>query len=220
MKKGDVISIVNHSSGGPSVNLSQEAGGLLPSVSALLIIVKIAPSPCKDEDANVKCKDEWNCLYDHFKRYLLSRQHLQIGGSAFVTSITSTSQIVPINSSIIWNTVMLSRNIRLKQGTAEMHIEQSGEYDFYVDIIGNTPSQYTVFVNGNPVNNSISGGDSGSNRTVLRQIVKLYKGDIVTIRNWQSRLGPIVLSGIAGGFFVNSCATLSVYKLSTIEDKN
>lgn len=83
----------------------------------------------------------------------------------------------------------------------------------------NLVNSLSVFINDKPVANTISGGDSGANRTLLRQIVRLCKGDVVTIRNWQSTLGAITLTSIAGGFFVNTCATLSIYKLSHTEDR-
>jgi hypothetical protein len=40
---------------------------------------------------------------------------------------------------------------------------------------------FTLFVNGTPDLNTTCGRDSGANRTIIRQFVKLCKGDILTM---------------------------------------
>ena len=61
---------------------------------------------------------------------------------------------------------------------------------------------------------SISGRDSGGNRCLVRQFIKLCKGDIVTIRNYQSLLGNLNTSLNTGGYEVGNCAFLMGFLLS------
>lgn len=62
-------------------------------------------------------------------------------------------------------------------------IHRTGDYDIFNDIITDRPSQFTVFVNNVPYLDTASGRDSGGNRDLLRNIIHLKKGDIVSIRN-------------------------------------
>jgi hypothetical protein len=105
LKKGDLVSINNHTSGGP-VTLSQDAGGLLPGISALLQIVKITPPQCMPHHykENKHCFEK---MYCNFKKYLLMNKHLQLTGSeAYFTVLSSTTPLV-MPASSVWRGMTL-----------------------------------------------------------------------------------------------------------------
>jgi hypothetical protein len=219
LNKGDFLSVNNHTSGG-NITLSQDAGGILPGLSALLMIVKLCPLekclPCTKKE-NKECVEK---LYCNFKKYLSMNKHLQLTGSdAFVVCLSSTPQIIQVGEKLNWSTIELVRNVKFIQGTTDVIIEQSGDYEVRGDIICDRPSQFTLFVNNVEVSNTTTGRDSGANRNIIRQILTLNKGDVVDIRNWKSNLGSVSTTQNSGGNYVDMSISLSLIKLSNLCEK-
>ena len=216
LKKDDIISVNNHSSSG-NVTLSQDAGGILPGISAILTIYKISPAKQCDQTKNEykKCEEHLECMYRKFKNYLLMNKHLQLNGSsAFLNASTRSPQTLQIGDKLIFTINLQHRNMKFIPGTSEIHVEENGDYIVYSDIITDRPSQFTLFVNNNAVTNTTTGRDSGSNRNSLRQIVSLKKGDILDVRNWKSSLGQVTITSTTGGTFVDTTGSILIFKLS------
>ena len=80
----------------------------------------------------------------------------------------------------------------------------------------NTTVPYALFVNGNVVPNTIFGRDSGANRCLMRQFVKLNKGDVLTVRNWESNVNPVHSAENAGGHQVGVACIWSLFMLDPL----
>lgn len=217
--KGDLISVHNHTSSTSEINLSQDAGGSIPGISAQMIITKISPAvDCQP----IKCAEKWEkCygkMYPLYRQYLLHKHYLQAAGSdAFIHIQSCSTHTYNVGDGLIWDTNIHSRNVCFVPGTANIVIERDGEYVLYSDAITERSAQWTAFVNNLPLEYTSSGRDSGANRDILRNILTLKKGDVLSIRNWKSSIGAVSTTQYSGGLFVNSAAQLILYKLNGLQ---
>jgi hypothetical protein len=222
LKKGDYITVKNHSSTTTTGNLtiSVNAGGIHPTLSVLCTVFKIAPlikpdiKYCKLDNYHKKCFEKFRC-------FLLSNKCLQLTGSpAYVNSFSSNSQNLKINDSFNFEYDTLKQEIYHSHGTSEYIIQKDGIYDIFVDLITNESAQITLFVNGAPDLTTTSGRDSGANRTLLRQFIKLCKGDCINVRNYESNIGTLTSALNTGGNLPGHPAFFMIFLLSPIDDDN
>ena len=95
---------------------------------------------------------------------------------------------------------------------------EDGVYDVFADLTSNQPAQWTIFVNGSPDPTTTFGRDSGGGRTLMRQFMKLHKGDVLTIRNYESHSVNIETSTNAGGELVGQSVVFMAFKLSPLDE--
>jgi len=197
---------------------SSFAGGVLPSMSVIFTVFKIAPLnkiqilPCEMNQYHLKC-------FEQFKCYLLTNKCLQLEGSDVYFSLSSTHhQHLNTNDSFDYAINNAIENVGHLQGTPEIIIKKDGIYDIFADILTNEPAQITMFVNGVPDMTTVSGRDSGGNRCILRQFVKLFKGDVITIRNYQSHATALTTAINTGGTQISSPVLLMGFLLSPISE--
>lgn len=205
LKKNDIVTVRNHTSANGDIVISQNAGGFETSINAILTLIKIAPI-VKAEVKPVGCKIEkkFECYYEKFRNYLLCKDWLQVAGSpAYLSMIDSSPQTLAVNEAASYSTNVLEKDVWHQQGKDWIKIKKSGIYDILIDNITDEPAQYTLFVNDNPDLSAVFGRDSGAAGTLLRQIVKLNKGDKVQVRNYTSHPGTIRSSVNAGGDLVD-----------------
>ena len=219
LKKGDYITIKNHTSTNGNVVISTYAGGFQPNLNVLCTVFKIAPlckpfmAPCKLNSYHKKC-------YEKFRNYLLSNKCLQICGSpAYSNTISSHAQTVPSGQPFSFEVTTLQKEIIHKQATTEFIIEKDGLYDLFADILTQQSAQIALFVNGTPDLNTIAGRDSGASRTLMRQYVKLCKGDCITVRNYDSHAGDLSTSINNGGEKVSHPTLFMLFKLADVEEE-
>jgi len=218
LKKNDVISIKNHTSFNGSIVLSSNAGGIQSSLSAFLSVFKISPS-CKPKLDVCKLNSYHKKSYDVFKNYLLNQKCLQLVGSpAYLTLSSDVVQKIDIDNSYDWSTTALQNNIHHNQGSTTVTINEDGIYDVFADVLTNEPSQLALFVNGTPEVSTIFGRDSGGSRCLMRQFVKLLKGDVITVRNYESHSGALTSGNNAGGELVAQNCLFMVFKLCGLDD--
>lgn len=199
LKKNDIIQVVNHTSPNSQIVISQNAGGIFPVLSVCLTIFKIAPL-CKPIINDCKLNDYHKKCFEKFKCFLLSNKCLQLAGSpAYINVATTHKQLIDINSPIDWEVTSLKEHIYHKQSTTDFIINKDGIYDIFADLIASEPTQITLFINGIPDMKTTVGRDSGGNRTLMRQFIKLCKGDIITIRNYESTMGTLNTTLNSGG---------------------
>ena len=219
LKKGDNITIKNHTSTNGQLVISTNAGGFQPSVNVLCTVFKIAPickpsmAPCKLNDYHKKC-------YEKFRNYLLTNKCLQITGSpAYLSTLSSHTQNVSVNQSFNFEVNGVIKNIWHTQATSEIIIEKDGLYDIFADVITQQSCQITLFVNGAPDLNTVFGRDSGASRTLMRQFIKLCKGDCLTVRNYDSHAQTITTTNNSGGEKVGHPSLFMLFKLANVEDE-
>jgi len=197
--KGDVITVKNHTSFNGQLVISEYAGGVYPSVSAITTIFKIAPK-CKPSTCDIKLNKYHEKCCESFKKYLLHNKCLQVAGSpAYINVTSSIAQSLAVNQPLLWELTTIKKDFHHRQCTTSLEVKKDGIYDIFADLITNEPSQLTLFVNGTPDLNTIFGRDSGANRVLMRQFVKLCKGDIVEVRNYESSAGTLHTPLNSGG---------------------
>jgi hypothetical protein len=220
LKKNDILTLRNHTSANGSSVLSQNQGGSELSISAIVTIFKLSPL-CKQpiKNCDYECSEYYKNCYDKFRNYLLCNDKLQVAGSPAYCSLTSTShQVIPVEGSFYWNNDASKLNIVHQPGNRNVTIEREGLYDVFVDITTNEPMQFALFVNGVVDLSSIFGKDSGGTKGLIRQFVKLNKGDVVSIRNYKSGQGNVTTAVNPGGSLVGQTALLLVFMLSPCHD--
>ncbi len=214
LKKGDVITIKNHTSANGSIVLTEHAGGSAASNSALLTIFKIAPIRTNPMDCVKLNKYHEKCYYK-FRNYLLHKKYLQIAGSsAYFATTTDTRQTLTAGQSLFWMNNVLMNNVKHIQGVREFTIQEDGVYDLFADVAFNEPSQLTLFVNGAPVNCTTAGRDSGAARLLVRQFITLCKGDVITLNSYTPTAVSLNTMVNAGGNLLGQNAVFMAFKLS------
>jgi hypothetical protein len=216
LRKGDVVTVRNHSSQNGSAQITDHAGGSNASIDLILTMFRIAPicKPCIKPVP--KCvEDKLECLYKPLKQYLLCKDYLQIEGSKAYLSLTDTMvQTVPQNGSFYWSTPAIpSHNVCFRPGDSTFVVKKCGVYDIFGDIATNEPMQFCVFVNGVAEPNTNFGRDSGGNRCLMRQFISLKKGDVVSIRNFLSTSTSITTISNAGGNNIGNNAVFMAFLL-------
>jgi len=204
LNKNDIVQVLNHTSPNGSITISSKCGGSQNSVSAILTLFKISPL-VKPSIKPVDCKlaERFECYYDKFKKYLLCKDCLQIDGSeAYVSMVSSLIQSVHPEDAFVWADNLHLKEFKHIQGYTEFCVEKSGVYDIFGDIATDEPLQFALFVNGVPDDSTIFGRDSGANRCLMRQFVKLNKGDVLSIRNHDSSAGDVYTVANAGGTMI------------------
>lgn len=213
LKKGQYLTLRNHTSAN-SITLSENVGGINDSLSAIMTVFKIAPI----EKPVIPCYKNCHRNYDKFKCYLMSLDHLQVAGSPSYFSIGSTHhQILNVNDKFNWDVENIKHDIIFAQGTSNLVIEKDGIYDIFADIITAEPLQMTLFINGNPDLSTISGRDSGGARCLMRQFIKLSKGDVIDIRNYQSNSLSVQTTTTTAGALVGQTALFMAFMLSKFD---
>jgi hypothetical protein len=215
LKKNDILTLRNHTSPNSHIVLSQNAGGDNASISAILTVFKCAPLCKYVKHCEIDCGEYYKCSYDKFKNYLLCNDKLQIAGSgAYGSYVSATHQNVPVNSSFYWNNTVINYNLVHQPGTENVVIDRDGVYDIFADIITDESAQITLFVNDVPDLTTVFGRDSGATRCLMRQFVKLNKGDVISVRNYESSIGTLNTSINPGGNLVGQSALFLLFMLS------
>jgi hypothetical protein len=205
LKAGDIVQVFNYLSANGMITISNHCGGPKDSVSAILTVFKIAPL-VKPQIQQVDCKlaERFECYYEKFRTFLLCNPCLQIeGSSSYHSLVAGIIQNIAPSEAFNWPTNVLLRNTHHQQGTPNVVIERSGVYDIFVDVCTDEALQYAVFVNGVPEPSTIFGRDSGANRCLIRQFLKLNKGDVLTVNNYESNQGTVNTVENAGGSFIS-----------------
>lgn len=215
LKKNDVLSVKNHTSSNGKTVLSQEAGGVNAAISAILTVFKTSPlcKPCLDV---CKLNSYHKKCYEKFKAFLLHQKNLQIAGVPYIAVSSDVHQEIAVDQSYDWCNTYQKQQIKHDQGTQTFTILEDGLYDIFTDILTNEPSQLALFVNGTPDVSTIFGRESAG-RCLMRQFVKLTKGDVLTVRNYESHAGTIYSGINAGGEFVAQNALFMAFRLSPNE---
>jgi hypothetical protein len=216
LKAGDVVQVLNYISANGTATISNHCGGPKDSVSAILTAFKIAPL-VKPQLQQVDCKlaHRFECYYEKFKKYLLCRPCLQIEGStSYYSLVAGIVQHIDPSEAFNWPTNVLLRNTLHQQGTENVVVERSGVYDIFADVCTDEALQYAVFVNGVPEPSTIFGRDSGANRCLIRQFLKLNKGDVLTVNNYESSQGTVHTAENAGGNYISLNALWMSFLLS------
>jgi hypothetical protein len=221
LKKGDVLTLRNHSSNVGAVTITTNAGGLATSVNALFQLFKMAPL-CRPCIKPVPCELEkiLDCWYPLFRNYLLGKHHLQIAGSPnYINVVNAHQQVIAQNQPIFWSTITTKKEVRYIPGEKVFHVKRSGVYDVFVEASVDQPMQLTLFKNGVALPTTTFGRDSGASRVYLRQLVALYEGECISVNNYLSASPNVDLVSTGNGQYVNNNASFCMFRMHAILNK-
>jgi hypothetical protein len=215
LHKDDILTVRNYLSANGDVVISEKAGGKQLCKSALFNLFKLSTlvePTIKPVDCRIS--EHFECYYQLLVEFLLYKNKLQIAGSkSYLSTVSSSSQTVAVGDEFSWSTNAVQHNLKHTQGHKYAIVEHTGLYDLFADIITDEPVQISLYVNGIPETSTIFGRDSGSSRCLMRQFVKLNKGDILTVRNWESNVNPVNSAENAGGHQVGVACIWSLFML-------
>ena len=202
LKAGDVVSVKNHVSATGTITISNNAGGISSGLNAQLIIYKMGVPTSLADNCEVEnaCELEKDCLYKHFKHYLLEDCKLLLQGrNVYYYLSSSILQSINVEDPVIFNLLGNNKNIYFKTGATTITVLEDGIYELIFSLQAKVPSQFTIYVNNLPENSCIAGTDSGSGQLSVRQLLQLHKGDVLSVKNHTSFLNPVYTSMNPGG---------------------
>jgi hypothetical protein len=218
LKKDDVVSVMNHTSANGKMVVTVNDGGSELNLSVSLTIFKISPICKFVYTGECKLNPYYKKCYEKFRAYLLNQKWLQLGGSSSYWSVSSdVQQHLTTNALFDWSNDNLINNVDHVQGVPTFKILEDGLYDVFFDACTNESVQVGILVNGVIEPTTIFGRNSGGGRCLLRQIMKLYKNDVLTVANYKSYALSLSTAVNAGGSLVGENILFMAFKLCPID---
>ena len=221
LRKGDVVTVRNHTSATP-FNLVAQAGGTQNDNAASFVIFKCGvldeTPPVQDSKLSYCKKHYYKNVYPLLVNYLLCQPELMIiGTKSYISIMSDTRQDIELNQPVEWNITTINKNLYHRTGTTSATIEISGIYDLSFDILTDQAAQCTLFINGIPNPACIFGRTSGAARLLGKSLVLLNSGDVVSIVNYSSNAGTIVTALNSGGINVDKNRTFVLILLTPLD---
>ena len=225
LNKDDGVVIRNYITSSTSVQILTSMGGLQVANSAVVIAFKIAPLvPAKVNPEN-ECK--FMESLSHKKRKLFKKLTEKIlcdhtlmpkGFNVHGTFYNKDLQIVNTELDVVFNEKSVDEGLYWDPlNPTQVKILTSGVYKIFFLCTTNTAAQFSISVNGIPLDYSTQGINRGAGQPTMRTITTLNQGDILTIKNHTSANGNIVISEYAGGKYKSLSAILTVFKLAPLD---
>jgi len=121
--------------------------------------------------------------------------------------------VVPIGASINFDLNGPLLGIIHAPGDAGVSVTAAGTYAIWFSVTHVEPAQFTLFVNGAAVANTIYGSGAGTQQDNGFAILTLQDNDILTLRN-NSSAAAVTLQTLAGGTQMNVNASLLIERLA------
>ena len=134
-----------------------------------------------------------------------------MGLSAYGYIFNLSNQTVLIEDDVSFDTNGLLTGIFHTAGTSTITIVNSGIYAIWFSVSAIEPNQFSLYMNGLPVQGSIYGSGGGTQINSGMAIVPAFAGDIITLRNHTSASAVTLQS--QGGTATNVNASILIQKL-------
>ncbi len=174
------------------------------------------PESCSDDEYDNKkwCDEErWYC---YFKKKLLKDPSLLAAGSdAFGSFFSITEQKIALAAPILWENSQLAYNVDLDVSKGAIQVRKDGVYYFLFSVSPAHASQWSLFVNGDKV--MTKGIASGAGQMLMFKILELKTNDQLSIRNFSSGIGEVMLSGDIGGLVPGTNTELVIRKIGPLQ---
>jgi hypothetical protein len=135
------------------------------------------------------------------------------GLSAYGYIYALIRQDVAIDAAVLFDAQSDLVNIENRVGSSDIGILENGNYLVGFSVTGTEPNQFAIFVNGTVVPGSIYGSGAGTQQNNGQVIVRLEKGDTVTLVNYHSA-AAVGLQSLSGGSEENVTASVTLLKLN------
>ncbi|MCY9190250.1 collagen-like protein, partial [Bacillus mojavensis] len=124
-----------------------------------------------------------------------------------------SAQTVAIEADVIFDsTGITTPGITHAPGTSQIAITIPGDYEVTFSVSGVEPNQFTLFLNGAPITNTVYGSGAGTQQNNGQAIIAIAAGDVLTLRNHTSA-AAVTLQTLAGGTQTNVNASIVIKKL-------
>jgi hypothetical protein len=222
LSKGDNIVIRNYISSSLSVACNVNVGGLQLGNSTVVIGFKIAPLYA----ANVCVHNEVKFINSltHKKKKLFKKlseivlcdktlmpKGFNVRGIFYnnlLQSVLTEAEVVFNDTSVVeglyWNPL----------NPSQVKILDDGFYKLFFLVNTATAGQFTIAVDGIPIDSTTQGTNRGAGQLSLRTIIELKQNQIITVVNHTSSNGIINISEHAGGKYQSINSILTVFKLA------
>lgn len=212
------LSIRNFSSGVGTVNIITSVGGTLPGNNTELRIVKIAPSkafdPCSRPTKMHLCRKTKKEFKKALRCLEKDPQLMLKGSDVFAAAWAQGGQDVAVDAPVLYGFSGALKCVDFTPGTGVLKVKEAGIYEvvFFTETV--TASQFAVAINGVAFAPSITGANRGSSVVVIRDILTLNAGDMVSITNHISSAGAVTIVPAPGGSAVGNSASFVLVKLA------
>lgn len=125
-----------------------------------------------------------------------------------------TDQVVGLNEDVLFDTNGVLNGVTHFINDARLIFDSNGVYSTLVNMVGDTESQFSLFINDELVPGSTFGVGSLLASNVLSIILTVNEGDVLTVRNYQSD-GPVSLSSNTGGEQANRNASITILRIGS-----
>ncbi|WP_376745196.1 BclA C-terminal domain-containing protein, partial [Bacillus pumilus] len=135
------------------------------------------------------------------------------GLAEFAYVYNLSAQTVALEAPVIFDsTGITTPGITHAPGTSQIIVTNPGNYEVTFSVSGVEPNQFTLFVNGAPVTNTVYGSGAGTQQNNGQAILALAAGDTLTLVNHTSA-AAVTLQTLAGGTQTNVNASIVIKKL-------
>lgn len=125
-------------------------------------------------------------------------------------------ETVAVEADVIFDsTGIVTPGITHIPGTAQILVTTPGIYEVTFSISGVEPNQFTLFLNGVPIPESVYGSGAGTQQNNGQVIIAIPAGGILTLRNHTSA-AAVILQTLAGGTQTNANASILLKMLSPV----
>lgn len=224
LMKDDSVVIRNYISTSSSVKSSLYSGGLLPGNDISLLIMKIAPldaakvDMCNEHKFMECLSHKKKKLFQKLTEKLVCDNELMIKGfNTLGTFYNKSTQTIATDSSVVFNESSCVNGLSwVATNPDQIQILEDGVYKLFFLINTGTSAQFTVFVNGLPIDASTQGTNKGAGQLTTRILLELKKNDIITVVNHTSANGSVIATELCGGYKQNISAIVTLFKIAPL----
>ena len=216
LQANDNITVNNYSSL-VTVNSYTYAGGTNLGNSGCIIMYKISPllPPVYEKDCLSHKKKK---LFKKVEKKLAEDCELMTHGYNIHGSFSNTvAQEVPLEGDVVFSTQNEVDGIQWDVSSpTQVTIMEDGIYNMYFNVNTQTAAQFAITVNGVPDENTTFGSNRGAGQVSSRGLLSLHKGDVLTVRNHSSSVGPVTVTTKAGGLLEGVNVFLLLFKIAPL----
>lgn len=150
-------------------------------------------------------------------RMLNDKDLMPCGAGAFAEVISKNPQIIAKGAAMTFDFNGKMLNVEHIPGTSQIVVRKSGLYGVVVTISTEEPAQFAIFVNGEVIESTVTGVNSGANQLVIRNHLLLKKDDVITVKNFTSVVAVNLNTGAGGetDSVESTVAELTLIKFAT-----
>jgi hypothetical protein len=245
LKKDDCVTIRNYFSAMGTITINPSSGGTVQGLSTEIVLRKIAPHPdiyvlkASDNlnnnynylnmndnnyhfnngiDQGFKISGKRERFYDKLVCKMKDDCDLLMTGANVRGSFfRQTSVTLALDEALPFTFQQNVAGLVLQSNNTDILVPEDGAYQILFLIESSTSIQMTLFVNGVPIPTTTIGINKGANQLYLHQIMAFKNGDLISLRNHSSNVGPVTISQIAGSSITGINAVFLITRIGPLK---